>query len=86
MIESTSVAGPGFVNIELSNTWMAQVFADFYSLYYGEDLPCICSIFIILQYGIEPFLNFRWNIFINTEYTKHVVKWNWDLGATFTSF
>lgn len=33
MIESCSVAGPGFVNVVLSKTWLAEVFAYSLSLF-----------------------------------------------------
>ena len=34
IIESCSVAGPGFVNVKLSRNWMAQVHACFYLLFF----------------------------------------------------
>ncbi|KAM0948127.1 putative arginine--tRNA ligase [Dioscorea sansibarensis] len=41
MIESTSVAGPGFVNIELSNTWMAQSIQNMLSNGIGTWAPLL---------------------------------------------
>lgn len=36
MIESCSIAGPGFVNVKLSRQWIAKVFLDFIALSRSE--------------------------------------------------
>ena len=53
MIESCSVAGPGFVNVVLSKNWMAQVLGNCLNFY-------LCFVFnalhFVLNFIFSPFL------------------------------